>query len=116
MIRLFIVTFFLISHNLNIVFHTASEPFKRERKLISFLIGEVFLYESCIVFTSFLQDKLMMNLSSDQAAQGAQYAGRAMNVFQTAVNIDNQQPKTEGTTFWFRWLIRIVAVVTGICK
>ena len=57
-----------------------------------------------------------MNLNANQAAQSAQYAGQAMNMFQTAVNIDNQQPQPEGTTFWFRWLIRIVAVVTGIRK
>ncbi|CAF0786881.1 unnamed protein product [Rotaria sordida] len=37
-----------------------------------------------------------------------------MNAFQTAVNIDNQQPQAEGTTFWFRWFIRVVAVVSGI--
>jgi len=55
-----------------------------------------------------------MNFNSNQAAQTANYAGRAMNAFQTAVTIDNQQPQPEGTTFWFRWLIRIVAVVTGI--
>lgn len=55
-----------------------------------------------------------MNLNPDQAAQTASYAGQAMNMFQTAVTIDNQQPQPEGTTFWFRWLIRIVAIVTGI--
>ncbi|CAF0828801.1 unnamed protein product [Rotaria sp. Silwood1] len=54
------------------------------------------------------------NLTENQASQGANYAGRAMNAFQTAVNIDNQQPQTEGTTFWFRWFIRVVAIVTGI--
>lgn len=56
---------------------------------------------------------MSFNVTPNQAAQGASYAGRAMNAFQTAVNIDNQQPQTEGTTFWFRWLIRVVAVVTG---
>jgi len=55
-----------------------------------------------------------MNFNTNQAAQTANYAGQAMNAFQTAVNIDNQQPQPEGTTFWFRWLIRIVAIVTGI--
>jgi hypothetical protein len=55
-----------------------------------------------------------MSFNTTQAAQTANYAGRAMNAFQTAVDIDNQQPQAEGTTFWFRWLIRIVAVVTGI--
>jgi len=55
-----------------------------------------------------------MNFNASQAAQTANYAGRAMNAFQTAVTIDNQQPQPEGTTFWFRWLIRIVAIVTGI--
>ena len=55
-----------------------------------------------------------MNIDATQAAQSANYAGQAMNAFQTAVNIDNQQAKPEGTTFWFRWLIRIVAIVTGI--
>ncbi|CAF1018969.1 unnamed protein product [Rotaria sordida] len=55
-----------------------------------------------------------MNLNANQAAQTANYAGQAMNAFQTAVTIDNQQPKPEGTTFWFRWLIRIVAIATGI--
>ena len=55
-----------------------------------------------------------MSINATQAAQGANYAGHAMNAFQTAVNIDNQQAKPEGTTFWFRWLIRIVAIVTGI--
>ncbi|CAF1469906.1 unnamed protein product [Rotaria magnacalcarata] len=55
-----------------------------------------------------------MNINANQAAQTAGYAGQAMNAFQAAVNIDNQQPKPEGTTFWFRWLIRIVAIVTGI--
>jgi hypothetical protein len=54
------------------------------------------------------------NFSPNQAAQGANYAGRAMNAFQTAVNIDNQQPQPEGTTFGFRWLIRVVAVVSGL--
>ena len=54
-----------------------------------------------------------INLTPGQAAQGASYAGRAMNAFQSAVNIDNQQPNVEGTTFWFRWLIRVVAVTTG---
>ena len=57
-----------------------------------------------------------MNINASQAAQGANYAGRAMNAFQTAVDIDNQQPQQEGTTFWFRWLIRIVAIITGIRK
>ncbi|CAF1462604.1 unnamed protein product [Rotaria magnacalcarata] len=57
---------------------------------------------------------MSFNLNASQAAQGATYAGRAMNAFQTAVNIDDQQPQAEGTTFWFRWLVRIVAVVTGI--
>lgn len=56
------------------------------------------------------------NFSPGQAAQGATYANRAMNAFQTAVNIDDQQPQAEGTTFWFRWLIRVVAVTTGTCK
>ena len=56
------------------------------------------------------------NFSPSQAAQGANYAGRAMNAFQSAVNIDDQQPQAEGTTFWFRWLIRVVAITTGICK
>jgi len=55
-----------------------------------------------------------MNINTSQAAQSANYAGRAMNAFQTAVAIDNQQPQAEGTTFWFRWLVRIVAIVTGI--
>jgi hypothetical protein len=55
-----------------------------------------------------------MSFNANQAAQTANYAGRAMNAFQTAVDIDNQQPQQEGTTFWFRWLIRIVAIVTGI--
>jgi len=55
-----------------------------------------------------------MSFNANQAAQTANYAGRAMNAFQTAVAIDNQQPQPEGTTFWFRWLIRIVAIVTGI--
>jgi len=55
-----------------------------------------------------------MNFNASQTAQTANYAGRAMNAFQTAVDIDNQQPQAEGTTFWFRWLIRIVAIVTGI--
>lgn len=57
-----------------------------------------------------------MNFNASQATQSANYAGRAMDAFQTAVTIDNQQAKPEGTTFWFRWLIRIVAVITGICK
>jgi hypothetical protein len=57
-----------------------------------------------------------MSFNPNQAAQTANYAGRAMNAFQTAVNIDNQQPQPEGTTFWFRWLIRIVAIVSGIRK
>jgi len=57
-----------------------------------------------------------MSFNANQAAQTANYAGQAMNAFQTAVNIDNQQPQPEGTTFWFRWLIRIVAIVTGIRK
>lgn len=57
-----------------------------------------------------------MNFNANQAAQSANYASQAMNAFQTAVNIDNQQPQAEGTTFWFRWLIRIVAIVTGIRK
>ena len=48
-----------------------------------------------------------------QAAQGASYAGRAMNAFNSAVNIDDQQPQAAGTTFWFRWFVRVVAVVTG---
>jgi hypothetical protein len=56
------------------------------------------------------------NFSPSQAAQGANYAGRAVNAFQTAVNIDDQQPQPEGTTFGFRWLIRVVAIVTGIRK
>lgn len=59
---------------------------------------------------------MSFNFTTNQAAQGANYAGRAMNAFQTAVNIDNQQPQAEGTTFGFRWLIRVVAVVTGIRK
>ncbi|UJR27615.1 hypothetical protein I4U23_008896 [Adineta vaga] len=54
------------------------------------------------------------NFTANQAAQGANYAGRAMNAFQSAVNIDNQQPQAEGTTFWFRWFIRVVAIVTGL--
>lgn len=57
-----------------------------------------------------------MNFNANQATQSANYAGRAMDAFQTAVTIDNQQPKPEGTTFWFRWLIRLVAVITGIRK
>jgi hypothetical protein len=57
-----------------------------------------------------------MNFNPNQAAQTANYAGQAMNAFQTAVNIDNQQPQPAGTTFWFRWLIRIIAIVTGIRK
>jgi len=56
---------------------------------------------------------MSFNLNANQTAQGAQYAGRAMNAFQTAVNYDNNQPQTEGTTFWFRWLIRVVAIFTG---
>jgi len=56
------------------------------------------------------------NFTASQAAQGASYAGRAMNAFQTAVNVDSQQPQAEGTTFWFRSLIRVVAIVTGIRK
>lgn len=56
---------------------------------------------------------MSFNFSPTQAAQGANYANRAMNAFQTAVNIDDQQPQAEGTTFWFRWLIRVVAVTTG---
>jgi hypothetical protein len=60
--------------------------------------------------------EMNMNFSPNQAAQGANYANRAMNAFQTAVNIDNEQPQAEGTTFWFRWLIRVVAVTTGGCK
>jgi hypothetical protein len=56
---------------------------------------------------------MSFNFTANQATQGANYAGRAMNAFQTAVNVDNQQPHTEGTTFWFRWFIRVVAVVTG---
>ena len=74
--------------------------------------------QNLILFLSFFlfSDRFEMNLNADQAAQSAQYAGRAMNMFQTAVNIDDQQPKAEGTTFWFRWLIRIIAVVTGIRK
>lgn len=56
---------------------------------------------------------MSFNLNANQTAQGAQYAGRAMNAFQTAVNYDNDQPQAEGTTFWFRWLIRVVAIVTG---
>ncbi|CAF2851496.1 unnamed protein product [Rotaria sp. Silwood2] len=55
-----------------------------------------------------------MSFNTNQAAQTANYAGQAMNAFQTAVAIDDQQAKPEGTTFWFRWLIRIVAIVTGI--
>ncbi|CAF0970456.1 unnamed protein product [Adineta ricciae] len=54
------------------------------------------------------------NFTASQAAQGANYAGRAMNAFQTAVNIDDQQAHPEGTTFWFRWFIRVVAVTTGL--
>ncbi len=57
-----------------------------------------------------------MNFNTNHAAQTANYAGQAMNAFQTAVAIDNQQPQPEGTTFWFRWLIRIIAIVTGIRK
>jgi len=57
---------------------------------------------------------MSFNFTANQAAQGANYAGRAMNAFQTAVNIDSQQPQPEGTTFGFRWLVRVVAVVTGI--
>ncbi len=59
---------------------------------------------------------MSFNFTASQATQGANYAGRAMNAFQTAVNVDNQQPHTEGTTFWFRWFIRVVAVVTGLRK
>ena len=59
---------------------------------------------------------MSFNFTPNQAAQGANYAGRAMNAFQTAVNIDSQQPQTPGTTLWFRWFIRVVAVVTGIRK
>ena len=59
---------------------------------------------------------MSFNFTANQAAQGANYAGRAMNAFQTAVNIDNEQPQAEGTTFWFRWLIRVAAVVTGVRK
>jgi hypothetical protein len=59
---------------------------------------------------------MSFNFTTNQAAQGANYAGRAMNAFQTAVNIDSQQPQGEGTTFGFRWLIRVVAIVTGIRK
>jgi len=57
---------------------------------------------------------MSFNFTTNQAAQGANYAGRAMNAFHSAVNIDNQQPQAEGTTFGFRWLIRVVAVVSGI--
>jgi hypothetical protein len=57
-----------------------------------------------------------MNFNTTQAAQTANYAGIAMNEFQTAVDINNQQPQAEKITSWFRWLIRIVAVVTGIRK
>lgn len=57
-----------------------------------------------------------MEFNSTQAAQTANYGRQAMNAFQTAVTIDNQQPKPEGTTFWFRWLVRIVAIVTGVRK
>jgi ABC-type multidrug transport system fused ATPase/permease subunit len=57
---------------------------------------------------------MSFNFTANQATQGANYAGRAMNAFQTAVNIDNQQPQQAGTTFWFRWFIRVVAIVTGI--
>ena len=56
------------------------------------------------------------NFTASQAAQGANYAGRAMNGLQTAVNIDDQQAHPEGTTFWFRWFIRVVAVTTGLRK
>ena len=56
------------------------------------------------------------NMTPNQAAQGANYAGRAVNAFQTAVNIDSQQPQAEGTTFWFRWFIRVVAIVSGTRK
>jgi hypothetical protein len=59
---------------------------------------------------------MSFNFTANQATQGANYAGRAMNAFQTAVNIDNQQPQQAGTTFWFRWFIRVVAIVTGIRK
>jgi hypothetical protein len=59
---------------------------------------------------------MSFNFTANQATQGASYAGRAMNAFQTAVNIDNQQTQQPGTTFWFRWFIRVVAIVTGIRK
>ena len=59
---------------------------------------------------------MSFNFTPNQAAQGASYAGRAMNAFQTAVNIDDQQPQTPGTTFGFRWFIRVVAVVSGLRK
>jgi hypothetical protein len=59
---------------------------------------------------------MSFNFTANQAAQGANYAGRAMNAFNTAVNMDNQQPQPEGTTFNFRWLVRVVAVVSGIRK
>lgn len=59
---------------------------------------------------------MSFNFTPNQAAQGANYAGRAMNAFQTAVNIDSQQPQAPGTTLWFRWFVRVVAVVTGIRK
>lgn len=65
-------------------------------------------------FLQVLAFVVKMNINANQAAQGANYAGRAMNAFQSAVEIDNQQPQAEGTTFWFRWLIRIVSVITGI--
>lgn len=56
---------------------------------------------------------MSFNFTANQAAQGANYAGRAMNAFQTAVNVDNQQPKPEGTTFWFRTAVRTVAIISG---
>lgn len=59
---------------------------------------------------------MSFNFNANQAAQGANYAGRAMNAFQTAVNIDSEQPQAEGTTFWFRWFIRVVAVASGARK
>jgi len=33
---------------------------------------------------------------------------------QAAINADSQQQHVEGTTFWFRWVVRIVAILTGI--
>lgn len=59
---------------------------------------------------------MSFNFTANQAAQGANYAGRAMNAFQTAVNVDSQQPQPEGTTFWFRTVVRSVAVITGARK